>query len=64
MRRAHWHTFQVLTKRAERLEELNPQIEWPENAFFHAPLPGAGRDSILLLGIEPAAAEGERGAKM
>ena len=29
MKRAHWHTFQVLTKRAERLEELSPQIEWP-----------------------------------
>lgn len=34
MRRAHWHTFQVLTKRAERLEEINPQIEWPENAWM------------------------------
>jgi protein gp37 len=34
MRRAHWHTFQVLTKRAERLEELSPQIEWPENVWM------------------------------
>lgn len=34
MRRAHWHTFQVLTKRAERLEEINPQIEWPENVWI------------------------------
>ena len=24
MRRADWHTFQVLTKRAERLRELDP----------------------------------------
>jgi protein gp37 len=24
IRRAHWHTFQVLTKRAERLSELDP----------------------------------------
>jgi protein gp37 len=34
MKRAHWHTFQVLTKRAERLEELSPQIEWPENVWM------------------------------
>lgn len=34
MRRAHWHTFQVLTKRAERLEEINPQIDWPANVWM------------------------------
>ena len=34
MRRAHWHTFQVLTKRSERLLELDPIIEWPENVWM------------------------------
>jgi protein gp37 len=34
MRRAHWHTFQVLTKRAERLEELSSAIEWPNNVWM------------------------------
>jgi len=34
MRRAHWHQFQVLTKRSERLTELSPQIEWPENVWM------------------------------
>jgi protein gp37 len=34
MRRAHWHTFQVLTKRAERLEEVNTQIDWPDNVWM------------------------------
>jgi len=34
MRRAHWHTFQVLTKRAERLIEIDPIIEWPENVWM------------------------------
>ena len=34
MRRAHWHQFQVLTKRSERLLELSPQIEWPENVWM------------------------------
>lgn len=34
MREAHWHTFQVLTKRGERLEELSPEIDWPENVWM------------------------------
>ncbi len=34
MRQAHWHTFQVLTKRAERLEELAPFIDWPPNVWM------------------------------
>jgi protein gp37 len=33
MRRASWHTFQILTKRAERLSLLNTQIEWPSNIW-------------------------------
>jgi len=34
MRRADWHTFQVLTKRAERLQEIDPQIDWPANVWM------------------------------
>jgi len=34
MRRAHWHTFQVLTKRADRLAELDSQIVWPSNVWM------------------------------
>jgi protein gp37 len=34
MRVASWHRFQVLTKRAERLEELNESLEWPENVWM------------------------------
>jgi protein gp37 len=33
MRKASWHTFQILTKRAERMEELSGQIEWPDNVW-------------------------------
>ena len=33
MGKAHWHQFQVLTKRAERLEELNSDLPWPENVW-------------------------------
>jgi protein gp37 len=28
MKRAHWHQYQVLTKRAERLCELSPKLDW------------------------------------
>src|SRR5947209_2114433 len=28
MREAHWHTFQILTKRHERLAQLGPALEW------------------------------------
>ena len=34
MRRAHWHQFQVLTKRAERLQELDAAIDWPKNVWM------------------------------
>jgi protein gp37 len=34
MRRAHWHRFQVLTKRADRLAELSPELDWPENVWM------------------------------
>lgn len=33
MERAHWHTFQILTKRGERLAELAPTLPWPENVW-------------------------------
>src|SRR5262245_56725507 len=29
------------------------KIEWPENTFFPARIPEAGRDAILLVGVEP-----------
>jgi protein gp37 len=34
MRRAHWHRFQVLTKRADRLAALSSELEWPENVWM------------------------------
>jgi protein gp37 len=34
MKRAHWHQFQVLTKRSERLAELNPFLEWTDNIWM------------------------------
>lgn len=34
MRRADWHRFQVLTKRADRLAQVAPQIDWPANVWM------------------------------
>ncbi|MBK5274470.1 MAG: phage Gp37/Gp68 family protein [Desulfuromonadales bacterium] len=34
MRRAHWHTFQVLTKRSKRLMELSPELVWSPNIWM------------------------------
>jgi protein gp37 len=34
MNRASWHTFQVLTKRSDRLLELSSQLPWAENIWM------------------------------
>jgi len=34
MREASWHRFQILTKRADRLEDLSDSLEWPENVWM------------------------------
>ena len=34
MRQADYHLFQVLTKRSERLAELSPILDWPENVWM------------------------------
>jgi three-Cys-motif partner protein len=33
MAQAHWHTFQILTKRAQRLTTLAPHLPWPPNVW-------------------------------
>jgi protein gp37 len=34
MRRAHWHRFQVLTKRADRLAEFASSLDWAPNIWM------------------------------
>lgn len=34
MHRAHWHRFQILTKRSERLLELSPRLDWASNIWM------------------------------
>lgn len=33
MERAHWHIFQVLTKRPTRMAKLAPSLPWPRNVW-------------------------------
>ena len=34
MNKAHWHVFQVLTKRSERLKELSRRLPWASNIWM------------------------------
>ncbi|MBL9008892.1 MAG: phage Gp37/Gp68 family protein [Myxococcales bacterium] len=34
MRRAHWHRFQVLTKRSDRLAEIDAKLSWAPNIWM------------------------------
>ena len=42
MRRAHWHVFQVLTKRAERLGACASLLSWPPNVWQGVSVESAG----------------------
>ena len=45
--------FQATRPHVSLVDGLTRRIDWPENAFYHARLPGTERDVVLLLGIEP-----------
>jgi protein gp37 len=64
MRRAHWHTFQVLTKRSERLREVGSRLSWPSNVWMGVSVENAdyadrSRDlaavpaAVRFLSVEP-----------
>lgn len=45
--------FQVARPHVSLAQGLTRRIDWAENAFYHARIPGTERDAVLLLGIEP-----------
>jgi proteasome assembly chaperone (PAC2) family protein len=45
--------FQATRPQVSLVDGLTRKIDWPDNAFYHAPLPGQDRDAALLLGVEP-----------
>ena len=56
MRRASRHTFQVLTKRADRLADLAGRLPWPPNVWMGVTVEDAGATgrAVALAGV-PAA---------
>jgi proteasome assembly chaperone (PAC2) family protein len=45
--------FQAVRPHVSLVEGETRRIDWPDNGFFHASIPGTDRDAVLLLGIEP-----------
>ena len=45
--------FQATRPHVSLDEGMTRQITWPENAFYSAAIPGADRDAVILLGVEP-----------
>src|SRR5919199_1140035 len=45
--------FQATRPHVSLVDGRTRRVDWPENAFYHAPIPGLERDAVLLLGIEP-----------
>src|ERR1700756_1051457 len=45
--------FQAVRPHVTLVDGETRQVEWPDNGFFHASIPGTERDAVLLLGVEP-----------
>jgi len=48
-----FYDFQATRPHVSLVDGLTRRLDWPDNGFFHAAIPGAGRDAVLLLGTEP-----------
>lgn len=46
--------FQSVRPHVSLNEGLTRRIDWPENAFYSAAIPGTDRDALILLGVEPS----------
>ena len=49
----NFYDFQAVRPHVSLEEGLTRKLEWPENSFLHAPIPGLDRDAVILLGVEP-----------
>jgi proteasome assembly chaperone (PAC2) family protein len=49
----NFYDFQAVRPNVSLEEGLTRKLEWPANSFFHAPIPDAERDAVILLGVEP-----------
>jgi proteasome assembly chaperone (PAC2) family protein len=48
-----FYDFQATRPMVSLEDGMTRKLEWPENAFFHARVPGTNRDAVVLLGTEP-----------
>jgi proteasome assembly chaperone (PAC2) family protein len=48
-----FYDFQAMRPQVTLEDGMTRRLEWPENTFFHAEIPGTERDAVILLGTEP-----------
>jgi predicted ATP-grasp superfamily ATP-dependent carboligase len=48
-----FYDFQAVRPHVSLVDGETRRVDWPDNGFFHASIPAAQRDAVLLLGIEP-----------
>jgi proteasome assembly chaperone (PAC2) family protein len=49
----NFYDFQATRPHVALEDGLTRKLDWPDNGFFHAPIPGTDRDAVILLGTEP-----------
>ena len=48
-----FYDFQATRPHVTLEDGQTRRLDWPENGFFHAEIPGTSRDAVILLGTEP-----------
>jgi proteasome assembly chaperone (PAC2) family protein len=48
-----FYDFQATRPHVSLEDGLTRKLDWPDNGFFHARIPGTDRDAVILLGTEP-----------
>jgi len=49
----NFYDFQATRPHVALEDGLTRKLDWPDNGFFHAPIPGTDRDAVIMLGTEP-----------
>ena len=48
-----FYDFQATRPMVSLEDGTTRKLEWPDNGFFHASIPGTRRDAVILIGTEP-----------
>src|SRR3954453_6119183 len=49
----NFYDFQATRPHVALEDGLTRKLDWPDNGFFHAQIPGTDRDAVIMLGTEP-----------